>query len=754
MTKVIARNEVELDGTKYPLVGRVESGLASNFPQKIVIGDYTKASNPLVDSWVIDDQRGGIGVEEMDETKHANRCWFSTCDLSFDGHIILPRLATSVSMPVTGMTLANAGLNDWSGGTPDNWSVSKTAQTTISQETSTKKEGTSAVKFVTASTEDTDYGYIYQNASGDIAEYKGKYVAVGAWVKASIHWVQLWVDDGVSNTSTAHSGGGDWEYLVVVRQIDSSATRLRVCVGVPSTTDAQSYTYYIDDVGLGTFNTITDMATFNNDFYVANGGMLIKIDNDTGNASLAAVLPNDITALVATVNSTMLIYQGDEKPYLYLDTDGVLHKTDSANATLGVIWDSKAWKFDSTTNKIYYSVTPNASSPSWAENGTLDEVSAGKVNSLYTDSDADGNDIIYAATAVGLHAHDTTNAQFVRPKLKTPDHPNGGKGACIWKEAAYISAGLDVWRYIPDGSPAVIESAGLSRDGGIPSEYNGEIVKLIAGYNYLFALIDSTQTSGTSTSTIMSYSGTGWQVFWAAGSTGGSMHTGAVSSAYDYRLWFDHDDTLYYIQLERSILNPLKLTSHNYASSAFHVTPWFDGNWQVGNKRALALTLNCSGMSENETVVVKYRTDHSYTNLGSGWTTLGTISSNGETTYKFPNSSTPTGVTIRSIQFRFDLARGSTTTNTPDIQYAVFEYQKLLPRTWNYSFTVDCSRSFDGKSPKQLLSALKTTAEKESLVTFTYNDTTHYVEVLDAQGDVQSGENREGKYRVAVRVPQ
>ena len=43
-TKVVERNEVNLNGVYYPLVAPVQSALASIYPGKVVIGDTTKDS--------------------------------------------------------------------------------------------------------------------------------------------------------------------------------------------------------------------------------------------------------------------------------------------------------------------------------------------------------------------------------------------------------------------------------------------------------------------------------------------------------------------------------------------------------------------------------------------------------------------------------------------------------------------------------------------------------------------------------------
>ena len=108
---VIEPNEIILNSVRYPILGKLQPTLVSIHPQKIVTGDYTKLSDLYKDSWVVvGDQRGGIGVEEMDEKAHANRSWWTTCQTR-RGHVVLPHLATSITNPsVTAPTITNADM--------------------------------------------------------------------------------------------------------------------------------------------------------------------------------------------------------------------------------------------------------------------------------------------------------------------------------------------------------------------------------------------------------------------------------------------------------------------------------------------------------------------------------------------------------------------------------------------------------------------------------------------------------------------
>lgn len=126
----------------------------------------------------------------------------------------------------------------------------------------------------------------------------------------------------------------------------------------------------------------------------------------------------------------------------------------------------------------------------------------------------------------------------------------------------------------------------------------------------------------------------------------------------------------------------------------------------------------------------------------------GKIISGTETTFDFGSSA---GTAFKDIQFRLDLARGSTTTSTPDVRYVTLEYNKVIPKVWGWSMILDCTQGCNGVPPKTLLAALVTAAETETLVTFVYRSTTHYVQVMSVDSEELTGDTEKGTYRVFLR---
>ena len=90
---------------------------------------------------------------------------------------------------------------------------------------------------------------------------------------------------------------------------------------------------------------------------------------------------------------------------------------------------------------------------------------------------------------------------------------------------------------------------------------------------------------------------------------------------------------------------------------------------------------------------------------GTGIITLGTISTDTTTTYTFASD---VGVSFEEIPFRFDLARGSTNTNSPILEWFAVEYMRITPVVWGYQFTVYCTKVYAKTAPADLFHAIRT----------------------------------------------
>ena len=93
---VVQEGEIVLNDIRYPIKGPIRSGLVSTDALKIVTADHTRDSHPRlsVQSW--ENWQLGVGIDKFsgENPAHRRRAWDSDLQLRFDGHLVLPGLAT------------------------------------------------------------------------------------------------------------------------------------------------------------------------------------------------------------------------------------------------------------------------------------------------------------------------------------------------------------------------------------------------------------------------------------------------------------------------------------------------------------------------------------------------------------------------------------------------------------------------------------------------------------------------------------
>ena len=644
-SKVLEENEVSINDVYYPTNRPVQAVLASLYPPKVTIGDTTRDSQTRasVISWA--DWRGGLGTERMEGAVDVDKAWWSTAQLRYKRHLVLPELAT--------VTAAASGADS--------------------------------------------------SAEAQIAEYTNSiYCAFGTKVYAYSNAADTW----------------------------GSAV-----------------------------NTLTNAAT----------------DNLTLRLS-------DVTYLVFAYTSGFDYYNGSA------------WATNTKDALYLAWWQDKLWGIDKT-GQLWYAATPNATPTDDAQLPLPDEY----VTDLFTARDASGNIILYAATKLGLYAHDAANARWIETEVAFPYHTHNGSGTKRWRDSVYIPSGQGIYKYINGSNNAVITTVGPDKDDGLPSDQRGTIKRLDASHNELFAMIDSAATneSGISNpatmpgyqwsasvhghgspviepssglSAIYGYNEVGWQTKWVSTENGQGILDTLVSNAYDtYRLWWFFNNRVYYMALSPDIVNPAQISDFDYAESAVHETPWFDAGQVEVDKLALTLKIEASGRSsgssgtDHELIDVYYALDYSTSYTSFGRVDSATVgATEGVETYTFGDSaSVLNGKSFRSIKFKFNLQRtaGADSKNkTPDLISATFSYRKKLEVKWGHTVTLDFSKDYKGNTPMQLRSNLVSAIENKQLVEFTFRDDSggtrnYYVDIASASGLEYTGYDERGHSQVLLVEP-
>jgi len=487
----------------------------------------------------------------------------------------------------------------------------------------------------------------------------------------------------------------------------------------------------------------------------------------------------------------IVVAQGDAGYSYFSSATTVVDKKvdpDGFKATTFIaFWDDRLWGI-SDDGQLWYTLTIGGTQFDDAKLPVQD----GFVTDLFVGRDANGEQILYAATKEGLYAHDVANARWVETQFQLPFHEYNGVGSVRWRDAIYNPSGLGIYKYINGNNNAVVTVMGPDRDDGLPATYRGTVKQLVGTHTELIAAVDATTSPGAVSSTsvphqygatagigghsspviaassgqssIVAWNDTGWETKWVsgAGAAGKAINTMHVTNAGkgDYRLWWGFDGKVYHQLIPFDVTNPSQLsaqdgTDYEYESSAFHETPWFDAQQSDVDKLALKLKVEVEDASSNETVAVQYATDYS-----DSYTTMGTITSSGTTTYTFGSG---LGTGFRSIKFKLTLARESGTTaaimkKSPDVVSLALEYRKKLDAKYGHSVEVNLNKTYKGKSPKQLRAALVSAIESNTLNEFTFRDDSggtrnYYVDVTSATGVEYTGYDERGSSRITLVEP-
>ena len=179
--------------------------------------------------------------------------------------------------------------------------------------------------------------------------------------------------------------------------------------------------------------------------------------------------------------------------------------------------------------------------------------------------------------------------------------------------------------------------------------------------------------------------GYAWSVAYTSASTATEAKCMAATTADDeYRLWFGIDGTMHYLPLQKTIQNPLEVTDFPFGASAEHITPWFDADNSVTDKIGVRLSTLVQDATTTEYVKVFYGTDDdddTWTALTSTTYSDGQVDSSGVAEFTFASD---VGINFKSVRFKFELYRGSSTGVSPDIRWARLDYMKVLPTRYGY----------------------------------------------------------------------
>ena len=484
------------------------------------------------------------------------------------------------------------------------------------------------------------------------------------------------------------------------------------------------------------------------EIYAAFGAAIYKYDSNDSWGSALDTMPGAATDVITTrVGTTYYLVFAHTTGYTYT-SDGAAFVDRTIGTKYLAYHDGALWGIDA--NGTLWTSTSLGTETGKAQVPTANAT----VTSLFVSRAPDGNMSLYTMTQAGLFIYDQTNNRWVITQMQLVLHPRAGRGTTNWRDSLFIPSGLSIYEYRTiDSASVAVRLVGPDMDDGLPRAQRGEIRKLAGSNNELLALVvggdidvaftnvsyghgvkgsggtgsaaPAFETSTTSTgpqkggSAILGWDGATWQTKWEGGTTvaGAAPSDLIVSQAYDqYRAWWTFDQRVYFMPLTTSITNPSEIRNFAYAASSTHEWPFFDADDEDSTKLALRFVGTAEGMSEDETIDLKYILDY-----GTTETTVGEINSDGRFAFDLPASGV--GVVFRSIRPIVELARGGTNRfNTPKLRSLDLVYRKKLSPKWGFEVRIDTRSEYRGLSAMELRQAIITAAGSGPLIVFNYRD--------------------------------
>jgi hypothetical protein len=491
------------------------------------------------------------------------------------------------------------------------------------------------------------------------------------------------------------------------------------------------------------------------------------------------------TTLAGTSVRDTIVYDGS----LYILTDTALYRytgTAWSNQAVGGYalgnWDDKLWLLD-TNNTMAWALT--ASITTWTTGGTL-RYPVGWCRQLIVFFDQTGTAVLHAITRVGVFGYDFDTAKFYPTPLQHPYISTAGKGACVWQGSLYVPVGSSIYRYAGN----VIQVMGPDKDEGLPPPFQGDILQVLEGYGFLYAILNA-DTAGTGDpgwlmmgadvyADVFTSDWTGHS-FYPAGSTVGALLTSpgsawhilaqhpiaeaitamtaaAIVGTSDWlRVWWSDTQGIYYSEVPSGLHNPLQRATVRYAPEGYAYTSWMDMDWAVIDKVALDLivetnttrTLDAWQTGNAIEIWVGYD-DHP--NLDR----VGIITQSGRHIYQLGGTE---GRVFHNIRFYVKMTRGPDATDPPVLEEISVGFMRAPRQLDGWELTLDLTdercRALAGVGARDLIERLYDWKRHKRAGYFSYRDlndqiSTRRIWLHEVIGVEMAGKSDGGRYSIML----
>lgn len=253
---------------------------------------------------------------------------------------------------------------------------------------------------------------------------------------------------------------------------------------------------------------------------------------------------------------------------------------------------------------------------------------------------------------------------------------NNGRAACVSDVYLVFSFGQKggVMRY----SRNVLDSVGLDKDAGLPSNLQGPVSAMVAyPGGDIFAAVDG---GSSNFSGIYQYSGGGWHPLYRAPRVGErirSLHIQVIPGDTIDRLWFSQGADLCWLPVS---LNPYLDSNYTYTHEGWLETGWYYAHLKNVRKLWKSLQLFMENVSSSYYAKADYKKDND-----SSWTAISGTYDTDPLEELNLSSSTPPDVRGRRIKFRIRLY-SLVSSGTPRVRTSLVESFAIIPVKFNYTW--------------------------------------------------------------------
>jgi len=316
--------------------------------------------------------------------------------------------------------------------------------------------------------------------------------------------------------------------------------------------------------------------------------------------------------------------------------------------------------------------------------GTLYDLFEGKLLS-------DGSNTLYFCGNQGLFTLDTTNELAYKQEVAYPPLTYAGHVGKYWNANVWVATGYGILKV----APSMATFVGPDQDDGLPASYQGYIYDMVTVNNWLVFCVNGGTSNYSSILKRNSSLGGNLQVYTSptVDKAIACLHHSPSSLYANGRLWFGQGTRLKYMMFPDTTSNVKQVADYEYVDdSGYGKLPIFRKLAAI-SKTALgvaAITKSCTEEdTHDETIEVYYGL-----NGAAPTTHLGDFTTSPRPTIlTFPppvgeEPSTGLGLEFYTIQFAIKLTRGTTNTDSPELESLMFYYMPTPTRISAWTFNI------------------------------------------------------------------